>query len=499
MRSILYITIGVTIPLLIEGCFPQAEIEAKTTKLSQRHPNGELAIDEAISFVFSDALEIDADISVLSSGGESIPCAIQWHDSEQLTLHPLPHWPENSLLKVSILGLRDQYGQEVLLSEQDVVFRVKAARRIETPAELSVLHPQPGKAAGPSLKYLQLDNRGHPFPDFVELLAESSTHTLVARRIGFDASHGLFRLVHSEARRGLMPGKRYLLKAGRAPVAKGEQGSVLAAEQHPPIVEVGTSTRSFVYDREVSIQLSSSEAVLIVAELRDAQDRILETIEGRSFSTQHRLVFSELEPKHDYRLTLRLEDLYGNHHRLGPLAVRTEEPLTLALSEVVTTPYRDWGDSSPRGKPFDHQPGTGTVSSADEWVELVNISGRSLDLTQLDLHIDVLDGSPSRTYLGSAPQYYFGAEGELSKWLPGEAMVLSLQGELSQRPLELQLKWGEQLLDRWRLGLESKSDHPGGRSPQPDFEAVARDSSGYLRWCIPSPGWVEANPRCLDR
>jgi hypothetical protein len=59
------------------------------------------------------------------------------------------------------------------------------------------------------------------------------------------------------------------------------------------------------------------------------------------------------------------------------------------ISEIVVDPQSDWSDEG--GTPFDATPGTGTASSNDEYVEIVNASPEVVDLR--GYRLDMLDGT----------------------------------------------------------------------------------------------------------
>lgn len=73
---------------------------------------------------------------------------------------------------------------------------------------------------------------------------------------------------------------------------------------------------------------------------------------------------------------------------------------SILITELVTDPQSDHSESSGgNGVPYDTVPGTGTVSSVDEYVELYNAGGCPVDLQGWELHFDDT----------SASSYVFGA------------------------------------------------------------------------------------------
>lgn len=190
-------------------------------------------------------------------------------------------------------------------------------------------------------------------------------------------------------------------------------------------------------------------------------------------------------PEAPLTLAVRTYDLALNAREAEPVTVETVSVPQVRFSEVVATPLRDWGDSEPAGLPFDGRPGAGTVSDADEWIEIVHRGDRPLDLTRVSIEIRAEDGTPSVTPLAGSTPIRFGSGGRLDRWLPGEAAVVRLRGTLSSTDLTLSLVSGSRTLDRIRLGTDA--DHPGGSPPDAVHESVALGLDGRWRWCVPTP------------
>jgi hypothetical protein len=93
---------------------------------------------------------------------------------------------------------------------------------------------------------------------------------------------------------------------------------------------------------------------------------------------------------------------------------------SLLITEVVTDPQGDHSENAGgNAVPFDSIPGSGTVSSVDEFVELHNGSADIVDLRGFAL--DFLDSTPSR--------YVFGdTSGGVLRFSPGSAVEALLPG-----------------------------------------------------------------------
>ncbi len=78
-----------------------------------------------------------------------------------------------------------------------------------------------------------------------------------------------------------------------------------------------------------------------------------------------------------------------------------EPPGVILINEVVTFPLNDWSDSSNNpeedGAPFDITPGTGTITSADQFIELINAGDTVADVR--DWQVRILDSGEDITQL----------------------------------------------------------------------------------------------------
>lgn len=68
------------------------------------------------------------------------------------------------------------------------------------------------------------------------------------------------------------------------------------------------------------------------------------------------------------------------------------------FTEVVTDPQQDWNDTEGgNGISFDAEPGSGTVGTTDEWIEIKNGRDESIDLT--DWRVEMIDGTDATEWL----------------------------------------------------------------------------------------------------
>jgi hypothetical protein len=166
----------------------------------------------------------------------------------------------------------------------------------------------------------------------------------------------------------------------------------------------------------------------------------------------------------------------------------------VVINEIVADPQRDWNDSSGGGTPFDATPGNGSVTGADEWVELYNGSDVVVDLTGWTLVMT--DTTPASEPIGSGEAMLsFSASGVLSAFQPGEFLVVgNPKGDLNNTvTLELYDALGV-LVDRVALGGDGGG--PSGNATGSDDEAIARvpnatdsdDDAADLSARPPTPG-----------
>lgn len=117
------------------------------------------------------------------------------------------------------------------------------------------------------------------------------------------------------------------------------------------------------------------------------------------------------------------------------------------ITEVVTDPQQDHGESGAgNGIVFDAIPGSGTVGSSDEYVEIYNGTDATVDLTGWSLTMS--DGTDEvLSFSDSSFDSYFSAGGDVTNFSSGEFMVIgnpdgSLNNEIA---LELFNDLGESL------------------------------------------------------
>jgi len=154
---------------------------------------------------------------------------------------------------------------------------------------------------------------------------------------------------------------------------------------------------------------------------------------------------------------------------------------------VVTDPQQDWNDSvGGDGIPFNATPGTGSATSSDEWVELLNVSNRVLNLTHWQLAM--IDTTPVTETLGAGTAVlHFSHGGSLSRFQPGERLIIGNPRGAMNNDVYLQLLDADgNLVDDVEIGDDFEKDGadgaplPGenGNASGTNDEAIARVPDG---------------------
>jgi hypothetical protein len=155
---------------------------------------------------------------------------------------------------------------------------------------------------------------------------------------------------------------------------------------------------------------------------------------------------------------------------------RDAGPAHVVINEIVADPQRDWNDTAGGNAPFDATPGTGTVSGADEWIELLNASGAIVDLSGWTLVMT--DGTPATQLIGTGDAVLsFSSGGALAAFQADEYLVVgNPKGDLNNT-VTVELRDAQGLLvDRVALGGDGGG--PSGNATGSDDEAIARVPNG---------------------
>ena len=122
---------------------------------------------------------------------------------------------------------------------------------------------------------------------------------------------------------------------------------------------------------------------------------------------------------------LAADHVFSVHTEAAPA-----NPAPVRINELVVTPVQDWNDTAGGdGAPFSATPGTGQVTSSDEWVELVNASGATVDMSGYTLVVydgfNVFTAARAATVLGeSSSVVVYGASSGVDAVAPDDCVVV---------------------------------------------------------------------------
>lgn len=405
-------------------------------------------------------------------------------------LRPRPSWPGGEVLRVMPLGpdsVLDDGGAPVEWPDEGLVFEVAPVGPVRRTA---IRWPTPGVPVAAGVQWIAVEDAAEGAASAWLRREDDALEAVRRETIGAVTRFAL----RAGPCGGLCPGAMYRLDLPGGEVVAGVRAQVETSTQVDLRAPSFTFAEVDVRPGEVEVRWAADEPVRVTARWTGPQLAV-EAVVGLGRAGVWRSN-EPLEPGVTYDLTLSATDLF---ERTGATIERRligPAPVQVALSELVPTPRSDWSDSEPRGEPFDESPGQGTVSSTDEWVELINISESSIDLEAAGLRLLTLDGTPAETVVAAAPALRFGDGGSPGAWRPGEALVVRPRGDMTQTSLTVEVWAGVLLLDQVVLGDGPEADHPGGSPPDLVREALARSPAGRWRWCRPTPGDPRPNSAC---
>jgi hypothetical protein len=159
----------------------------------------------------------------------------------------------------------------------------------------------------------------------------------------------------------------------------------------------------------------------------------------------------------------------------------------IRITEVVTDPQSDHNESAGgNGVAFDDVPGSGSITSSDEWVELANVGSETFDLTGFSLSF--LDSTPSTYVFGTTTTgtLLFSGTASLTSFAPGDFLLLgNPPGALNNKiDLEFRDPYGT-LIDDWSIADANAS----GRSDESLSRPISSDVvvQGAITPLIDSP------------
>lgn len=479
-----HITFTLAVAVVLGACWsPPARVDPTPLEVIRVDPLVGVAPDGVVAVELTAPLlePVEAGVVRALLVGDERPIELSVEvDGSTLALQPQPSWPASSTIRVVLDGLRAFDGRAWPV----VSFTFETQAMDDVPTYV-VEAPAPGTLAPVNLATLVVMSRGSTPLERVTLVsdrdrvawpisAREGSGRVVARRPA-----GATQLAPSTRYHVELPEGWAALVGATATVQTGTQSDTSAPQLRLRSVWRG--------GEGVRAAVEADEPVLARGEVVGpdgvAVDLVAPLAAGRRLELDAR---DRLVAGARYVLRLFAADLAGNEAPPLEVELVMPEEVRVQLTEVVPTPLHDWG-SDDEGVPFDGRPGTGAVTDADEWIELLNVSEAPVDLTQVDVRVRVLDGTPVEHALVAAAQLYFGRGGDATRWGVGEPLVLRPRGTMAQRDVAIEIVWGDEVLDRVYLGRTRGADHSGGAPPDLDHEAIARDGEVW-RWCRPSPG-----------
>ncbi len=450
---------------------------------------------DPVEVVLSDSVgwvEPGGGVRVWSEDGEPAAHELKVGPTDRsLILEPVTVWPSGSRMGLQLV--------EGLVRPDGRVWRVRSStitllRSVDPPAGPPRVERAVPVGPGPAnLKRLGLN--AHGLADDVGLYLDNGRER---RPLRVEAGlGGRYRVVRPGVE-PLSPGFWWLRSDRPIELGPGSLGSIEVVDGFDRVAPRLQELEAYADVDAIRVRIQADEPYFVRGEVRMVgSEQTVDLTVPPWFLRTGEVVVRTPVPEVDYAFLLRLVDFAGNERGV-PLFVASAAPrMEVEITEIVTTPLHDWGDSEPAGLPFDPFPGRGAVTDTDEWVELVNRSERTVDLTEVSLQLHIVDGTPSVTEVVAAPALYFGAGGRPDAWLPGEAVVVRPRGAMSSREVEIRAVSGGRTLSAVRLGADG-ADHPGGSPPDPVHEAVARGRGGRWRWCVPGPGDPGRGANCVD-
>jgi len=431
-------------------------------------------------------------LRVVSSADRAWPFSLQETGSPtRWVVRPNEPWPIDTTMRIELMAADGR-------AEHEARF---ATGRPSVPdaLRLSVHSPASGQHLPPNLKFLAMSVE--PADTMVErFVLMSSNHRVIAPVVKV-LSPGLFLMEIPQDSLdclGLCPRTQYEIKvdgidSDKQSMAEIQVGALI--DDMPPRLK---RSKIDVWGDFMRILVTADEWIVASARIKPAGGEVI-PLKVRGDSTREVILESvePLLPNTIYTADLVLMDLCGQSSTVSFADFKTIGELKVSISELVPSPLHDWSDSSPNHQAYDIFPGMGAVTEIDEWIELINESEQPIVIGTAGLYIRTLDTTPTETWLSYAPAIRIGDGLTGNTWAPGRALVFRPEGSLNQTDFVIEVYSGRRLLDRLVIGDQLDSEHSGGRPPDLEHEALAKDAYGSWRWCVPSPGDARPVAECL--
>jgi hypothetical protein len=476
------------------ACMPGAldfEVPIQSLELS---PKNNVQPNQSVMLVLGHALSSQNPMPILrvtSASERAWPFAL--HETESLTqweIRPKEPWPIDSTMRIALMKSDGETQYEVRFQTG----RPDGAGRFD----LSVIAPPPGEYAPPNLRFLAVEVTGAAIT-LKRFVLNSPNHRLIAPVVERLSPDVLLLEIPKDSLEclGLCPRSRYEISAdeiGEEKQAVVEIQTGTIADMDAPQIQV---SQLDVWGDFLRVSVSANEWVILRGWITPTGGEALELRVHGSPGREIVLESTEaLLPNTTYATKIVATDLCGQSTTITLESFKTIGELRISINELVPSPLHDWSDSSANKQAYDAFPGMGAVTDADEWIELVNDSDQAIIIGTAGLYVRGLDSTPTETWLSKAPGIRIGDGLSGNTWGPGQALVFRPQGRLNQTDFIIEVYSGRRLLDRLVIGDQLDSEHSGGRPPDLEHEALAKDTFGSWRWCTPSPGTAKPAEDC---
>lgn len=162
----------------------------------------------------------------------------------------------------------------------------------------------------------------------------------------------------------------------------------------------------------------------------------------------------------------------------------------IVINEIVVDPQQDWSDSEGGdGVVFNDTPGTGSITTSDEWIELYNASSQSQDISNWTLEMN--DTTPEIHFIGggSGTEVFYPASSTSSNFLPGSYLIIGNPIGSNNNATYFILKDSQgRIVDDVEIGDDPESDGEGDGAPDAgedggatsiNDESVARSPNAF--------------------
>ncbi|MBN1355913.1 Ig-like domain-containing protein [bacterium] len=173
----------------------------------------------------------------------------------------------------------------------------------------------------------------------------------------------------------------------------------------------------------------------------------------------------------------------------------------IVINEVVVDPQQDWSDSEGGdGVSFNAMPGSGSITTSDEWIEITNASSQAFDLTGWSL--EMIDTTPEIHFLGSGSgvEVVYPATSTLSNFQPGSYLVIGNPVGSNNNVIYFALKNAQGLMvDDVEIGDDPEGDGNGDGAPEPGEDGNADGIAGEAVARFPNAFDTDDDPGDFDK